>query len=107
MVQSDDRAIAIRNEVDLDRARAGRYRRAFALPAPGEHDPTEGNDLDVFAPSDFATGYVDAEDSPGPRVDLGGDALPAHELDRIGEVAKDDVGARRDPNLALDRGRID
>src|SRR5690242_4186487 len=50
--QPDDRAVAVRDQVDLARAGAGRQRRAAPLPAPGEDDPPVRDDLDVLTADD-------------------------------------------------------
>src|SRR6185312_13562343 len=70
MNETQERPRSHRLEVDLDCARSGRD-RLVTFPAPGEHDATITNDLDVFAGRDVLCAWeLDAERTVAPRLEL-------------------------------------
>src|SRR5262245_37350113 len=103
MPESHDRAVAFGDQRDLDGARSWRNRVALAFPAPSEHHPAVGYDLEILAAHDIAPVEVDSIDSA--RLWIEGDVqtFPPHHLGRVGEEKKDRLRACRDENLSLHR----
>src|SRR5262245_55291047 len=60
MTETDERAVAVGREGDLDRGRTGRD-RCVPFPAPAEDHALGRHDLDVGAHGDVAVRDVDAE----------------------------------------------
>src|SRR3954464_8286522 len=89
-------------ERDLDGALAGRYGKRFALPAPGEHQPAVGDDLDHLAADALVAADVDAVIAAGPGVEDRRGAHPAHHLRRVGQELEDARWSRVDPDLTMD-----
>ena len=99
MRQLQTGAIAVRDEVDLHRGRAGREGATFALPPPREHDAAEWRDLHELAPHHVLRGDGDPVDAAGPWIQRGVHAFPARELVRVGEEREHGFG----PCVDLDR----
>src|SRR5262245_40075830 len=100
MCEAEQRPFAVRDELDLDRRRAGRNDvRAVAvgLPAPRVDEPARPIELDELAARDLPGDDLDPVSAARRRVErLRGAALPAGELRRVDEELPYRLGRRCD-----------
>src|SRR6266566_382111 len=96
MHEPKTRAVPVRLEIDLYRARA-RWHRRTALPAPGEDDAARRNDLDEPSVDDVLVVLeVDMEGPARPRLELGDLPLPSDPFMRVGQQPENGLRSRRD-----------
>src|SRR4029078_7368829 len=103
----DDLAGPFGHDLDLDGAPAGWCRIARRLPAPGEHDPGRGVDLDEPAARDVLAVVVDPGLAARKRIQPDVAAHPAAHLLGIVPEREDRLRPGLDPNLALDHAALD
>src|SRR5262249_48930321 len=106
VAELQQRPVAARLELDLDRARPRRDRVLLAilrLPAEGVDEAMRRIELDELAGGDVPVDHVHTVLPTGPRIEPGLVAEPAVQLVRLDEELPHGLRAGVDCELALDR----
>src|SRR3954453_23053373 len=97
MPHSDDRAIAVGHEAELDGARAGWNapkgvrELQIALPSPGQQKPMRGLDSEILAAGPDLRSDHDPIRASGARIQFHVESVPAAMLLGVGEIRVDRV----------------